>query len=168
LQVLPWHASHWQFDLRDLLRQMVSLSHLLTSHAATFRTCFSSTTLRKWDSAIPTLYRDTWTPTPATSSPFPTQPAQSMPWTWVLVGPTLLRTSPTPRTRPKALRRACGRHCRVSWVHSRSTLPMEFTLQRRATEAIMDRCSMSKGFFSAALLQEFTLTKADTFSRKTS
>jgi hypothetical protein len=141
----------------------------LTTLAATCQTYFSSTTLRKWDSAIPILSQDMWTPTPAISSPFRMQHAQSTPWTWVPAVLTLLRTSPTLQTQPKALRRACGRHCRVSWVLSRSTLPMESTLPRRATEATMDRCSTSEWkSISVAFDQESFLTKADTSLRKTS
>jgi hypothetical protein len=147
----------------------MTLKHVLTSHAATCQTCSSSITLRKWDSATPIQYQDMWTLTPAISLLSRTRLAQSMPWTWVPAEPTLPQTSPTRRTRPKALRRACGRHCRVSWVHSRSTLPMESISPQKATEAIMDLCSTSKWIsISVALYQEFTLTKVDTSSRKTS
>ena len=118
--------------------------NVLIRVAATSQTCFSSTTLRKWDSATPTLFQDTWTPTPATSLPCPMRLVPSMPWKWVPAELTLLPTSPTRRIQPKVLHPACGRHCRVSWVHSRSTLPMEFTLRLRATVATMDLSSMSK------------------------
>jgi hypothetical protein len=143
--------------------------NILTEVAATCQTCSSSTTLRKWDSVTPTLFQDTWTPTPAISSLSRMRPAQSMPLRWVLAELTLLRTSPTLQTQLKVLRRACGRHCRVSWVHSRSTLPMEFTLPLRAMVATMDHCSTSKWMFiSVVPLKIFLLTKVDTSSRKTS
>lgn len=141
----------------------------LTRVTATCQTCFSSTTQHKWDSATPILFQDTWTPTPAISLLCPMQLAQTMPLRWVPAELTHLRTSPTRRIQPKVLHRACGRHCRVSWVHSRSTLPMEFTSPRRAMVATMVLSSMSKWtIISVASFQDFLLTKADTSSRKTS
>lgn len=140
---------------------------VLTRLAVMCPTCFSSTTLRKWDSATPTLFLDTWTLTPAISSPFPMQLAQNTPWRWVLAELTLLRMSPTLRTQPKVLRRACGRHCRVSWVPSRSTLLTEFTLQLRATVATMGRSSTSRWIPSQwRLVNELSLTKTDTSLRR--
>jgi len=126
---------------------MVSLPtarHVLTELAAMCQMCSSSITLHKWDSATRILFPDTWMPTRATLSLCRTRLAQSMLSRWVPAEPTLLQMCPTLQIQPKVPRRACGRHCRVSWVLSRTTLPMESTSLLRAMVATTDRYSTSK------------------------
>lgn len=75
-----------------------------------------------------------------TSSNYPVKHAPTTPKKLAHAAHTPNQTLVSFQTQLKARHRICGRHCRASWVHSRSTHAMASPSRRRATAATTVRC----------------------------